>query len=410
MRIVFVALGLVGCGFSGAAGSDMGDDLGDETTDDTTDDMSTDEAGDETTDGTGDGGVGPDACTSWSTQTDTCAISFSATIDVDEDATYNTDTHELTLIGGEVRLIAGSAQRDIAGLAGVVNVWTVESLDLLKNLRVVGSKPFGVIAPGPIRIAAIIDATSKASGAGAGARRFDACGTAAGRTPGPHANGGGAAGGSGGAFQGAGGDGGDADANEEPVDGPLGGAAIAQPDGPLGGCPGGTGGAQGNQMNGGRAGAGGGAVYLASGTAIDIASGGITAGGRGGEGGDGTSNLFDGGGGGGGSGGMIFLEAPTVAVHGPLAANGGAGGGGADSNSGAKGEDGKHGDNPANGGPGSGSSGDGATGSAGSILDGASPMGRPNSGGGGGGGGAGFIIIKTLNRTVESVLSPPGSS
>lgn len=407
MRLAWIALWLVGCGFPGAAANDMGDesddDPGDESTESNPDDLVSDEPADDDV-------VEPDGCASWSSQTDACAITYGPVIQIDENATYDTESHELSTMSGTITL-GGAQQRDIVSVTGeTVNVWTVESLDLTHNLRVVGSKPFGVIAPGAIRIAAIIDASSRSGAAGAGARTFNMCGMAAGRTPGPHPTGGGAAGGSGGAFQGAGGKGGDADANEVPVTGPAGGMATGKPAGPLGGCPGGTGGAQGNQENGGRAGAGGGVVYLASGMTIDIESGGITAGGRGGEGGDGTSNLFDGGGGGGGSGGMIFLEAPRVSVLGTLAANGGAGGGGADSNSGATGDDGELGDTPAQGGNGSGGSGDGADGSAGSILDGSATPGQPNTGGGGGGGGAGYIIIATSVPTVEGVISPPMSA
>ncbi len=218
----------------------------------------------------------------------------------------------------------------------------------------------------------------------------------------------GAGGGGGGGFQGAGGNGGDG--NDDGFDqgdlGPGGEATTAAPVSPLGGCPGGDGGD--GEDDGGNGGVGGGAVYLSSGTEVEI-RGGVQAGGSGARGGqDNGMGFADAGGGGGGSGGYIFLEAPIVSVSGAVAANGG--GGGEGSGGGDQGSDGQPGSLnaiPANGGSGGSSSGsNGGSGSAGASLDGAS-AGNSNGGGGGGGGGAGFVFIEAQSIEGSGSISPP---
>lgn len=84
-------------------------------------------------------------------------------------------------------------------------------------------------------------------------------------------------------------------------------------------------------------GAGGGAVQLTAGRAIEIrATGAVLAGGGGGDPGvECTANGISdaGAGAGGGAGGAIYLEAPTITNDGAVAANGGGGGGGSNGNS-----------------------------------------------------------------------------
>jgi len=154
-------------------------------------------------------------------------------------------------------------------------------------------------------------------------------------------------------------------------------------------------------------GGGGGAIQLVSQTEIRI-GGLIKVAGAGGDGGNtgGGNNATAGSGGGGGGG--VLLEAPAVTLTGTIAANGGAGGGGGNSGvgPGADGEDGTSSTTTAKGGmgvasPGPGNGGDGGAGGT-----------SPTSGGngtnsGGGGGGRGVIRINSQSSpSLDGTLSP----
>ena len=152
----------------------------------------------------------------------------------------------------------------------------------------------------------------------------------------------------------------------------------------IGGAAGGSGGDGGcgqNQPCGWPGGGGGGALQIVSRSMIS-GSGTITASGGNGKGeADPPGGL--GGGGGGGAGGMILLEAPKVAVSGPLRVDGGTGGAGFAGNGGA-----------------------GATGGTATGTDG--PDAANNQvlrGGGGGGGAAGRIRINATNATAANCSS-----
>jgi hypothetical protein len=195
-------------------------------------------------------------------------------------------------------------------------------------------------------------------------------------------------GGGGGSYCGIGGKGGLASGTTPP----KGGKSYGTPDlVPLIGGSSGGGGATVDNSGG----TGGPAIELAAGRSLTISlTGVINVGGLGGR-----AN-----GGAGGSGGALLLEAPTVAVHGTLAANGG---GGAVSNGGSSGQSGQPGDSPA-----LGSEATAGQGSAAAVVnggDGSLDNGSVNSSGGGGGG-AGRIRINTATGKADlsgAIISPP---
>ena len=348
-----------------------------------------------------------DGCVSFASQLDTCTVEFTTAVTIDRAQLYNTDTHVLSdPDGGNPVVLDGSRQQDIVGPAGPINVWLATKFELgsFFELRVIGSKPFGVVASEAITITGTLDASSDTV-LGAGAGTAANCGAASPAKP-PDHGGGGAPGGGGGGFQGTGGDGGDSDSNGTPGDGAPGGTTVAKPAGPRGGCPGGSGSSTSTASGpGGAGGAGGGAVYVVSQSSITIASFGVVN--TGGAGGGGGGNV-DGGGGGGGAGGMILLEAPAVSIAGKLGANGGGGGGGAGNNAGTKGEKGQASSAAAQGGQGATNATNGANGSAGNVVDGPdNNAARPPGGGGGGGGGAGFIAIVSPDISGAATISPP---
>lgn len=339
----------------------------------------------------------PPTCKTFSSQLDTCAYE-PPTVDamISGAATYNTDTGVLTSGESSVDVTHMTVQ----GNAGPIDAVFFRDVRIMANtkLRVTGSLPLALIAYGTTTVeqAAVIDA----SDGGAGARATCPNSAIAGRP-----DDGGAGGGGGGGFGGAGGTGGTGNSDGTAVAGGTGGEPIEQPPGPLGGCPGAAGGK--GDDGGGSPGKGGGAIYIAAQTKIEIAaSSGINVGGGGGGGGqkNGTFSDGDAGGGGGGSGGLIMLESPIVRSLGTLAANGG-GGGEASGNgsSGKGGEAGKLATTPAAGGGGNSSSGtDGGAGGAKGAPNGASVTTSQAGGGGGGGGGAGFVVVLSADPTVET--------
>lgn len=182
-----------------------------------------------------------------------------------------------------------------------------------------------------------------------------------------------------------------------------------------GGCPGGAGGRSLASAGGGTGGLGGGAIYLLSGTSIEL-HGQILAQGTGGSGASGPPGL-PGGGGGGGSGGMIILDAPkiTLAASGVLLAAGGGGGAGGrggqtvmpTQNGATATATAPNGGNPNNCQEcGAGGGGAFATSLA---ADGKTTTGA-NAGGGGGGGGAGLIRYFTSGLTDDGArVRPPAT-
>jgi hypothetical protein len=154
-------------------------------------------------------------------------------------------------------------------------------------------------------------------------------------------------------------------------------------------------------------GGGGGAVQLVAATSVTVAAGGSiwVGGGAGGDGTDDGSYVANGG----GSGGAVLIEAPTVAIAGIIAANGGGGGGGkggtTDALDAANSATAAVGGQPGTtGAGGNGSAGATVTGAAGGVGDALGGMYSP----GAGGGGAGYIRINTNSSapTTGGTLSP----
>jgi hypothetical protein len=170
---------------------------------------------------------------------------------------------------------------------------------------------------------------------------------------------------------------------------------LMRPTALRGGCKGQT-----ANANTGRAGFGGGAIYLAAYTEVRV-DGVVNASGAGGGGG-----TDDRGGGGAGSGGMIILDAPSVRILGQLHADGGGGGeGGGNGQTGTSVGDGG-GTSAALGGlDTSGTGGNGGNGSYVPSADGLQGQRAINTGGGGGGG-TGMIWVRTATPSLNGLISP----
>lgn len=157
-------------------------------------------------------------------------------------------------------------------------------------------------------------------------------------------------------------------------------------------------------------GGGGGAIQLSAGRSIVI-RGQVLAGGGGGAGGKECGDGDAGAGGGGGAGGAIFLDADEVTIDGTVLAHGGGGGAGGNGLI----------ENGPVGAGGAGSDGRSLAPAAGGIEP-AANAGRGGAGGtaitpptssdvvehnaGGGGGAVGRIVIRTITRTGDGVVSP----
>jgi len=344
----------------------------------------------------------PAGCASYSSLFDTCTVGASLApppmVLAGGAWTYNTDTHTLTAPNGQptspahVILDAAEGPLDVVFVAAL-------TLEADATLRVTGpnfDRPLGIAAAGDVDIRGILDVSNN----GAGSRSDAACGAQVGNRGQNSTQGAGGSGG--GALHGAGGDGsaGNKDGTNTAF-GTGGSARTTRPRSPIGGCDGGDGG-DGSGM-GGQGGDGGGAIYIASATAIRVATSGvIDAGGGGGQPGGQNADA----GGGGGSGGMILLESAMIAIQGIVVANGGGGGEG---NNGMPGQPGQRGAARAAGGAGGdGTGGDGAAGGAGTGLDGLATSDLQNGGGGGGGGGVGYIAIACpAPMLAGAVISPP---
>lgn len=336
-----------------------------------------------------------DACTTFSTQVDTCIIPTNGNmpLTLTGNNVYDTATHELR----RGSTLIPTANATVTTSTGTIDVIYTSDFTLSANatLEGRGPLPLAIVASGNVQI----DGTLDLVGPGSGSRTDVACGMSVG-TKGENSNQG-AGGGGGGAFQGDGGDGSDGNLDGQRHDGGPGGKKLAAPPtGLMGGCDGGDGGDA--NGDGPQAGDGGGAILIAAGTSITISANGvINAGGGGGNRGGGNGR----GGSGGGSGGMILLESTSVTIAGVLAANGG--GGGEGNTTGDNGDDGQPSATPASGGSGGDlSGGKGGNGSAGATLNGETTTDVQNGGGGGGGGGAGFIFIRNAAPSVSGTVSP----
>lgn len=381
MRAMLFALAVSsGCGFTTNGGSNPGD-------------ASTDV-------------VPVDGCTTFSRQLDTCMSptgvdqALQGVLVLDTDAGTLVDDTDAMLSITTMPVMTKTNSVEVLALF-VGNL----TLDGTTRLRVVGSRPLAIISRGTVTLAA--GAVIDLSAGGAGARAMCSDNAA---QPGA-IDSGGASGGGGGGFGAAGGNGGNGDSDGGQSTGGTGGAAVTLPTGPLGGCPGAGGGEGGDP--GGAGALGGGAIYIAAATKIDIAAtAGINAGGGGGAGGARSGGSFgDAGGGGGGSGGMILFESPLVRSAGILAANGGGGGEGSGNN-----DAGDPGDKalltiePALGG--TGGSGTGTAGGVGGTVatpPGGTPPGAQQGGGGGGGGSVGFIHVDSTDVQLGTLVSPAAS-
>jgi hypothetical protein len=161
-------------------------------------------------------------------------------------------------------------------------------------------------------------------------------------------------------------------------------------------------GSDGDNVNGGFGGAGGGAIALLAGQ-LSI-EGVVNVSGAAGSGG----RLDVGGGGGGGAGGMVLLDADSISVPGIVLANGGGGGGGAGAGGGAEGGAGFEPTTTppfdgALGGLGGGSAGHGGAGGGNIVLKGSLGLMSVSDAGGGGGGSVGYILMTTV---VTGMMSP----
>ena len=350
--------------------------------------------------GDGDAQPSPDACVSFSSQTDTCELAFDGPLTLTGNLDFDTGTGEL-LLEGSTQIPVTTVTLMTAGGEVKAILATTVVFQGDAQLRATGTRAFGILATDSITLSsgAAIDVGD--NGAGARATCPNGAQSIVGISDG------GAGGGGGAGFAGAGGNGGAGNANANA--GAVGGQPQALPLGIVGGCPGGKGGDDNNDP-GGAGGAGGGAVYLAAGRRIEImASATIQAGGGAGRGGQQDNGAFgDAGGGGGGSGGMIVLEAPAAAIAGTLAANGGGGGQGSGNfNPGGNGTPGRLDTMPAAGGRNTSSSGsNGGDGGARDQLEARSVTANVNGGGGGGGGSVGYIRIVSPAASATGAISP----
>jgi hypothetical protein len=300
---------------------------------------------------------------------------------------------DITLTGNTIDTTSGTITGVTTGfefhVTKNVAIFRFKSLTISGVVLLTGDRPVALVADGSISVDDLIDARGPCrAGFGriAGPGGFDggpnsttATGQGGGRggTNNDDGGGGGGYGSTGGAGAG----------------GQTGGAAFGDPQ--ISTLIGGGGGGGGKNDTGG--GGGGGAIQLVSNRRITIGAdpAGINAGGCGGIQSNGGPND---GGGGGGAGGTILLEAPSIAIAGSLAVNGGGGGGRVN----GSGTAGRLDRTPASGGGGAG----GPGGAGDGTLGGGTFVGAA----GGGGGSVGRIRINTRSGNVNlmsgSSLSP----
>ncbi|MGE0867918.1 MAG: hypothetical protein AB7P03_05135 [Kofleriaceae bacterium] len=274
-----------------------------------------------------------------------------------------------------------------------VAILRVRDLRIMNNkrLRVIGTRPFVILAGRDIVIDGTLDVGAHGAVPGPGGAA-PAEGTGKG-LPGTHqANGNADSGGGGGSFGSVGARGGDSD--DQDGGGP---GDLYSPDILIGGSSGGLARAMDCPYP---SGAGGGAVLMFAAHKVQV-KGAITAGGGGGAGGAVCTTLAGAGSGtGGGSGGLIWIQTLELGGDGVLAANGGGAGGGGYAKSNAPGMSGQDGQPATETVARGGAPADAEYGSAGGdgAIDGkpATRGGDRDSGNaGGGGGGVGRIITRT---------------
>lgn len=311
----------------------------------------------------------------------------------------NTSTRTITLSNAGVPP-AGLRFERIGGMAVLfVKKWLVNV-----DVAVAGADPLIVLAASSVEVRAAVRASAVSTTPGPGGFG-PTLGSGAGGSAVPSGSddpGGGGAG-----FGAAGARGGNGSGTTGGQGGGMYGGALTDM------LTGGSGGGHGSPFNRapctngeGSGGAGGGAVQITSAASIDITSTGtINVSGGGGRGGciNGDANTMSGGGG--GSGGTIFLEAPSIAVSGVLASNGGAGGGGAQVSTGITGMNGGDGQaslTAAQGGSGSGPERRGGNGGTRNA-----PATQPSAGvNNAGGGGAGVGRIWLRSRAAATSPAP----
>jgi hypothetical protein len=399
MRAAAAVLGLLlaivcaGCGFSSTQTAPIDSDSPDTPADGSVGDVPD--------------GPGNDACVTFSTQINTCALAFGGDLTVTQMATYNTDTHEL-LVGGQPVLVTRTT---LTANGGSMDAILVRNVTLRTGvvLRAEGNQPAGalplaIVASGTVTLEdrAAIDV----SNGGAGAVTVCATPPALGENSNS-----GAAGGGGGSYGGAGGDGGNGSLGGTQSLGGHGGKSVAMPPGLGGGCSGARSGV-GTGVTFGVGGRGGGAMFIVAASGITLGTDAVLQAGGGGGGGGGHIPIpqsGNAGGGGGGSGGMIRLEAPHIlAMNARIVANGGGGGEGSTlMQAGSPGSPGSTTTAAALGGrngPVDGA--DGADGGSAGSPAGANVTVVQNAGGGGGGGGVGYIHIVSPDAQLGANVSP----
>jgi hypothetical protein len=278
-----------------------------------------------------------------------------------------------------------------------LGVFVVNSFTITAGVtaRVLGADALVIVALDTIRIDGSLLGNSMDPDKGPGATLQSDTGNVPGAGPGGGGPGSATTSAGGGGYCGAGGAGASlAGATDDALAGPAFGNAALVP--LLPGSNGGSGGVS-------PGGNGGGAIQLVAAHGITV-TGIVNVGGNGGE----ESGAYQLGfannqqGSGGGSGGAILLEAPTVALSGTLAANGGAGGGNAQGSAATASA------TPAPGGPADASHAAGGDGSGGSTVAGVQGSAVAGSASGGGGGGAGRIRVDTTTgqATLGGIVSP----
>jgi hypothetical protein len=298
---------------------------------------------------------------------------------------------------------AGVVVAQLATSASPVCMMALATIEFEGTTTAVGSRPLVLLAADTMTVGAAgeLDASGHGAVHGAGAGAACALGAPPGAT-GTAASGGGA----GGSFQSAGGPGG-GDINLSEGGGSAG--PTSEPTFVRGGCDGTPGYTRVfNTLDQNPNGAGGGAVYVIAGTAINV-TGHIDASGGGAPIAANHTDCKDAiGGRGGGTGGLIGLDAPTIQLDAAAQISAIGGGGSSGCNGGGQlsvaGVDGTAG---GSGGPLNGPNGVGGNGSTNTIAGGAGGGGEDDGGGaGGGGGGTGFIWWASNSPPPSSGVMP----
>lgn len=323
------------------------------------------------------------------------------------------DTTNLTITGvtlPEGVVFAAATQDSLTPGAPELAILHVDDLTITAAIRLVGTRPFVVVASGTITISADLDAGAHRTEPGAGGA-LPGMGPAPG-LPGQHAGSTSDSGGGGGGYATAGGQGGDGQCGAgcgDAIGGAGGGILSTSAINTLrGGSGGGAASASGVCVYP-EAGAGGGSVQLYAAISIAVSAAIHVGGGGGGQGEQCPGNMSSASGG--GSAGSIYLQTPTATLTGALYANGGGGGGSAGfTNDGTPGDDGGAATSTAGGANGGSYGSDGGDG-GGAAIDAEPGVDGPNDGNGGGGGGAeGRIAIRTKIALTGTPTASPAAN